>query len=86
MRIIVRTRRRVVYDSDSFFDVEDGVVDETNGDLLCPVCRCCSLQRIPRFVPSLFTQAEFYAKGEVPNDEDMGWVCASGCSKTQRHE
>ena len=72
--------------SDELFDLEDGIIDET-GSVLCPVCHCCSLNQIPQFLPSVFTQAEMILKGEewIPKQEDMVWVCAGGCTKTERH-
>src|SRR5229473_5657270 len=37
-----------------FFELEEGFVDQ-DGAVLCPVCLCCSLKQVPRFIPSLFT-------------------------------
>jgi hypothetical protein len=73
---------------DVFFEFEDGLIDEVNeGTLFCPVCRCCSLKQTPKFIPSIFTQAEMLERGEewTPKEEDMGWVCSGGCTKTERH-
>jgi len=73
---------------DVFFELEDGFIDEANaGDLLCPICRCCTLKQILKSWPSLMTQAVMLEQGRewTPKPENMGWVCAGGCTKTQRH-
>jgi hypothetical protein len=74
--------------SNKFFDLADGITDELNGgSVLCPVCGCCSLKQTPQYSPSVFTQAEMILKGErwTLKEEDMVWVCAGGCTKTERH-
>lgn len=89
MRFLVRRKRRTVWDSEIFFDFEDGLVDQVNeGVVLCPVCSCCSLKRVLKTVPDIFTQAKLILRGEdwVPMDEETGWVCARGCTKTERHK
>lgn len=72
---------------DVFFELEDGLIDEANEAVLCPICRCCSLKQVPKSVPSLMTRAAMLDQGEewTPKPEDMGWVCTGGCTKTERH-
>jgi hypothetical protein len=72
---------------DIYFEPEDGLVDPVNGDVLCPMCGCCSLKQVLSSAPSILTQAAMWERGEewTPKEENMGWVCTRGCTKTQRH-
>jgi hypothetical protein len=73
--------------SERFFELEDGL--ELEGVVYCPVCgsECCTLKRIARYGPSIFEYAQAHAEGRElePREEDMGWICSGGCTKTQRH-
>ena len=56
------------------FEPEEGVID-TDGTLLCPTCRCCSLKQVPKLFPNLFGRPR----------EVLVWVCSRGCTKTKSH-
>ena len=56
------------------FEPEEGVID-TDGTLLCPTCRCCSLKRVPKLFPDLLGRPT----------EVLLLVCPSGCTKTKSH-
>jgi hypothetical protein len=63
-----------------FFDPQDAL--DYEGDKLCPVC-LSSLKQIPKYVPSVFAQAEMILNGEALPEERMGWICPNGCTKAQ---
>jgi hypothetical protein len=71
---------------DPYHTPNDGFVGE-GGAVFCPVCRCCTLKQIPKFNPSIFTQAEIISRGEewTPAEEDLAWACSGGCTKSVRH-
>jgi len=56
------------------FEPEEGVID-TDGALLCPTCRCCSLKQVPKLFPNIFGRPK----------EVLVWVCSRGCTKTKSH-
>jgi len=56
------------------FEPEEGVID-TDGNLLCPTCRCCSLKQVPQSFRNLFGRSR----------EVLVLVCSRGCTKTKSH-
>jgi len=56
------------------FEPEEGVID-TDGGLLCPTCRCCSLIKSRNSFQNLFGRPR----------EELVLVCSSGCAKTKSH-
>jgi len=57
------------------FEPEEGVID-TDGTVLCPTCRCCSLKQVPELFSDIFGRPR----------EVLVLVCVpGGCTKTKSH-
>src|SRR6266513_6370908 len=63
-----------IKDSTWIFEPEEAVID-TDGAVLYPTCRCCSLKQVPELFSDVFCRP----KGVLV------WVCSSGCTRTKSH-
>ena len=85
MRVTSEIDMRSRYTSDReelFFDKDDGLIGQ-EGELLCPVCRCCTLELATVIPRSVFAQADIELGLKK---SELRFVCSGGCVRTQIHD